>query len=345
MELPGTIHDRKRFTADDVSSDSEDEGFAYLAKGKDRKEKMRELERIRNLRSQNTGECASDASDEDVDKLGSPPAASMGIRVGSSPGSASRADRLAKRQRGQGLAGAGQNVEGEEDCGEDAEDPELRTRRAALEASKAELNMTRSEWNIDDSDDDDCEEVAGPSSSTGGFNVGSPSGRKAGRMTERSAFVAAGQKLFVRCEGQEPVLLLCEWDAPLCNGFTAKAAETLGMLVDRIYLLQEGTPISLTRSPRDLGLQSGECLYAEERQTPILALQLRYGAEAVQKMHFSMTTTFGSILQAFCAAGHCPGLSPAQLQLTFDGDNLDPLQTLDACDDIETDDLLDVVRR
>ena len=324
--LPGMITTSKTITADDVSSDDEDDNFAHIKSGPAKKAALREKERIRNLRAQSEGSKPSDET---------PPSAGNA----SEPHSANKRHRTAPSKRSTCSAAAGLSADTVDLSQEDANLQEQKAGVALQEQQARDRSRKRMQYALDDNDDE-------PSP---------PPGRDATGSRQGSASTAAARSarvwFKVMCDGTERIVS-CGTDESL-ETFRKRAATAHGLSEGRAQLRfcdetlcgepTPGVPIDLKRTPRELGLASGKPrIWVEEAAEQTIVLKLRRsGSAAPVELSVVPTASFRTIKEQY-AQQHGAGLTLYQLRLDFDGDELADDET-PASQEIEDSDLIDVI--
>lgn len=305
IKLPGTISERKVLSLDDVSSDEDFGTNVMLKSGKDKKEALKQKQRLQNLRTQAEGTKASDVADAaDAPSSASAPSPKRGRNTGcnAAAGTSSDSPTIEESVR---MA--------------DKEESERKSKRAK------EAQRMRAQLDLCDDDDDE------------------PPVRKKVAKARASAASTSRIWLHVECDGRDQVVS-CPTNEPLRAGdFVQRVATMHALDPSRVVLRgsEGGPPLDMSRSPVELGLgASNDRIWTEEKVKELLTLKIRCAGEDVL-MRISPTESFASLLQRYCAEHGDGTLTPARLHLDFDGEIIAPEKTPDTAD-IEDGDLIDL---
>ena len=384
----GAIKVAKKITADDVSSDDDCGTNAWLKSGKDKKEALKEKERLANLRTQSEGTKPSDAlnvdDDEEVVDFSDQPSRGAGRAAITSEPSPKRARRgkgkVTDSPSGMASSAATGKASRSTAGASDVNLPDLDAQDRALLAKRdkqaKELEKLKGVFELPQDVDDEEDDTPAARNSGRQRGGGGAAPRGAGAAASSSGGgTGTGGGDRMRCKiwlrvfslGAPGGEMMCvPGDQPLStSGAVAEAAKRLNLDAARTQLYRaagdagggaEGTPtgagesLDLARTPRELGLvpnHSGPpmAVWAAEKAEATMKVMLRTAKSKESiPMEIAPSATFASLLERFCAMPQADGLTPAQLNLLFDGDPLDLQRTPEQAE-LEDEDIIEVTKR
>lgn len=356
---------------EDVSSEDDCDMHIFLKSGKEKKEAMRERDRLQNLKAQVEGSKPSDGTQADADAGADVDAGADAGEVAdaSSHGGGGAAVEVvdvaadesaaappsARTRRGGKARASPRGGSGGRSPSPGAED--ARARRALEEQRVMQERVARVKRAFQQgSDDEDNEEPPPSRRSRGGRDAGGAGGGGGSSSTAPAARARGRTVLLeVHSEGCAKLIVSHADDQPLnATDLIARIARHHGLEASRTRLRHAvgeppdaaGDPIDLACTPLALGLDASAasvrlCLWAEEAAEALMHLKLSGSAKAQARLAIAPTATFASLIAAYCAA-HLPGVSAERVSLRFDGDSVEAHQT-PADLDMEDDDQLEVV--